>query len=91
MRVILSLAVGILLTASVQAGCDLSSARLGNQVLKVGDAERKVLRHDPDRAVQLENRRGGATGIRYDFYLHGKTIQVYVRAGRISRICHFND
>lgn len=91
MRVIVILAVGILLTASVQAGCDLSSARLGNKVLKVGDPEHQVLRHDPDRTVRLQNYRGGIAGIRYDFYLRGKTIQIYVRGGRISRVCHFND
>ncbi|HSH27978.1 MAG TPA: hypothetical protein VK972_09485, partial [Wenzhouxiangella sp.] len=60
-------------------------------LLKIGDSERKVLRHEPDRVIQLENRRGGAAGLRYDFYLRHKTIQVYVRGGRISRICHIND
>lgn len=89
MRVLL--VVFMLLAPAVYASCELSSARLGNQLLKVGDSERKVLGHEPDRTIQLENRRGGATGIRYDFYLRGKTIQVYVRGGRISQICHVND
>lgn len=81
----------MLLAPAVYANCELSSARLGNELLKVGDSERKVLAHDPDRTVQLENRRGAAAGIRYDFYLHGKTIQVHVRGGRIAMICHISD
>lgn len=81
----------LLVASVVQADCELSSARLGNALIKVGDAERKVLRNDPDRTVQLERREGGAAGIRYDFYLRGKTLQVYVRNGRISRICHLKD
>jgi hypothetical protein len=90
MRVILFV-LALLLSIPAAASCELSSARLGNALLKVGDSERKVLEKDPDRTVRLENRRGGAAGIRYDFYLRGKTIQVYVRGGRISRICHIND
>lgn len=90
MRVLL-LAMTLLLASTADASCELSSARLGNQLLKVGDSERKVLEHEPDRSVQLQNRYGGPTGIRYDFYLRGKTIQVYVRGGRISMICHIND
>jgi ATP-dependent exoDNAse (exonuclease V) alpha subunit len=74
-----------------EASCELSSARIDNVLLKVGDGERRVLERDPDRVVQLENDRGGAAGIRYDFYLRDKTVQVYVAAGRISRICHLND
>lgn len=88
---ILILIAGLFLAAGAQADCELSSARLGNQLLKVGDSERKVLRHEPDRTVQLENRRGAAVGIRYDFYLRGKTVEVHVRGGRISMICHIND
>lgn len=75
----------------VEASCELSSARIDNVLLKVGDGERRVLERDPDRVVQLENAQGGAVGIRYDFYLRGKTVQVYVRGGRISRICHLDD
>jgi hypothetical protein len=74
-----------------QARCDLSSARLGNEVLKVGDSERKVMEHEPDRSVRLENRYGGAAGIRYEFYLREKTVQIYVRGGRVFRVCHVLD
>lgn len=90
MRVLL-LVIVLVLAPVAEASCELSSARLGNVLLKIGDSERKVLRHEPDRVVQLENRHGGAAGLRYDFYLRQKTIQVYVRGGKISRICHVND
>jgi len=90
MRVLL-IVLMLLLAPLAQGSCELSSARLGNQLIKVGDSERRVLGQEPDRTVQLENRRGGAAGIRYDFYRRGKTIQVYVRGGRISMICHLND
>ncbi|MEE4302556.1 MAG: hypothetical protein V2J19_00270 [Wenzhouxiangella sp.] len=90
MRVMILL-LSLWLAAPAAASCELSSARLGNALLKVGDSERKVLEKEPDRTVRLENRRGGAAGIRYDFYLRGKTIQVYVRGGRISTICHINE
>lgn len=87
----LLLFLALSLASAAHANCDLSSARLGNKLLKVDDSERRVLEQQPDRIVRLENRRGGSAGIRYDFYLRGKTIQVYVRGGRISRICHLND
>lgn len=73
------------------ASCEMSSARLGNQVLKIGDSERRVLEHKPDRTVQLQNRYGGAAGVRYDFYLRHKTILVYVSGGRIDRVCQVKD
>jgi len=81
----------LLLASATHASCELSSARLGHQLIKVGDSERKVLEQEPDRTIQLENHRGGAAGIRYDFYVRGKTIQAYVRGGRISKICHIKD
>lgn len=90
MRAFVLVAV-LTLAPAADASCELSSARISGSLVKVGDSERKVLNQDPDRVVQLENRRGGAAGIRYDFHLRGKTVQVYVRAGRISRICHIRD
>lgn len=90
MRVVIMI---VLLAVALQAEarCDLSSARLGNEVVKVGDSERKVIEHEPDRSVRLENRYGGAAGIRYDFYLREKTVQIYVRGGRVFRVCHVLD
>lgn len=90
MRVALFVVV-LLLAMEGRASCQLSSARLGNQLVKVGDSERRVLAQDPDRRVRLESRKGGTTGIRYDFHLRGKTIQVYVRGGRVAMVCHLND
>lgn len=90
MRTII-LAAALLLAGAVEAGCHLSSARLSAGLVKVGDSERRVLESEPDRVVQLENRKGGAAGIRYDFYLRGQTVQVYVKAGRITRVCRLRD
>lgn len=90
MRVIL-LVLTLLLATVAHASCELSSARLGNKLLKIGDSERRVLESEPDRRVRLVNRRGATTGNRYDFYLRDKTIQIYVRGGLISRVCHIND
>jgi len=85
------LVAALILAPAANASCELSSARISGSLVKVGDSERKVLDQDPHRVVQLENRRGAASGIRYDFHLRGKTVQVYVRAGRITRICHIRD
>lgn len=71
--------------------CELSSARLGNALIKVGDSERAVVDLSPDRRVRLENRFGAAAGVRYEFHRRGKTVEVFVRGGRIVRICHIND
>lgn len=90
MRIALLL-VTIFLAAPVWGSCELSSARIGNLLLKVGDSERRVLEQQPSRTIQLQTREGGAAGIRYDFYQRGKTVQVYVRGGRITRICHINE
>jgi len=84
-------AAALILSGVVHANCNLSSARLPAGLVKVGDSDRRVLESEPDRVVQLENREGGAAGIRYDFYLRGQTVQVYVRAGRITRVCRIRD
>jgi len=68
--------------------CALSSARFGHEVLVVGDSERAVLEQRPDRRVALENRFGAVIGVRYEFHRPRKTIEVVVRGGRITRICH---
>jgi len=85
------LAVALIFALSAEASCNLSSARLSAGLVKVGDADRRVLDSRPDRVVQLETREGGAAGIRYDFYTRGQTLQVYVRAGRVTRICRVRD
>lgn len=88
---IITLAAALILCGAVEASCNLSSVRLDAGLVKVGDSERRVIESEPDRVVQLENRKGGAAGIRYDFYLRGQTVQVYVRAGRITRVCRVRD
>ncbi len=90
MRILLLL-LTLFLASPAVGSCELSSARIGNLLLKVGDSERRVLEQQPSRTVQLQTRKGGAAGIRYDFYQRGKTVQVYVRGGRITLICHINE
>lgn len=85
------LAVALIFAMAVEASCNLSSARLSAGLVKVGDSDRRVLDSRPDRVVQLETRQGGAAGIRYDFHRQGQTLQIHVRAGRITRICRVRD
>ncbi|MDT8410148.1 MAG: hypothetical protein RQ741_11155 [Wenzhouxiangellaceae bacterium] len=68
-----------------------SSERFDQELVNVGDSERKVLELEPDREVRLENHYGAAAGYRYDFYKRGRTIQIYVRSGVIYRICRVPD
>jgi len=70
-----------------------SSERFGNSVVAVGDSERKVIQAAgrPDRERRLETRRGGAAGYRLDYYKRGKTVQVYVQGGVVTRICVIRD
>lgn len=83
------LIVCLLWPVALQAdSCALSSARFGREVLVVGDPERAVLKQRPDRRITLENRFGAAVGVRYEFHQPRKTIEVVVRGGRITRICH---
>ncbi|QOC21495.1 hypothetical protein IC757_10560 [Wenzhouxiangella sp. AB-CW3] len=86
-RAILAL-VAITLASTAWSSCNLSSARIGNILIKIGDTERRVIQADPDREVQLESQQGGAAGFRFDFHQRDVTIQVYVRSGRVTRICH---
>jgi hypothetical protein len=85
------IAAALVLSGAVHATCGLSSARLPAGLVKVGDSDRRVIESKPDRVVQLETRDGGAAGIRYDFYLQGQVLQVYVRGGRVSRVCRLRD
>ena len=90
MRTIILAAV-MALSVAAEASCNLSSARLSAGLVKVGDSDQRVVRSNPDRVVQLETREGGAAGIRYDFHLRGQTLQIYVRAGRVVRVCRLRD
>lgn len=77
--------------AAAFASCELSSARVNNTLVKVGDSDRRVISAEPDRVVRLTTSAGGSAGTRYDFYQRDVTIQVYVRAGRITRVCRVRD
>jgi hypothetical protein len=87
----ITLIAALAVSVAANATCNLSSVRLDAGLVKIGDSDRRVLESEPDRVVQLENREGGAAGIRYDFYLRGQTVQVYVKAGRITRVCRLRD
>jgi len=67
------------------------SERFGTRLINVGDAERNVIEQEPDRTVRLETRYGGTAGYRYDFYKSRRTIQIYVRAGVVVRICRIPE
>ncbi len=82
---LLPLQAGTSLASSAQ--CGLSSVRLAAGLVRVGDGERRVIESGPDRTVRLETPEGGAAGYRHDFYLSGQTVQIYVRAGVITRVC----
>jgi hypothetical protein len=85
------LILALVFAASAWGSCGLSSARIGGNLVKVGDSDKRVVQARPDREVQLENSRGGAAGFRMDFYQRDKTIQIYVQGGRVVRICHVRD
>lgn len=67
------------------------SERFGSRLIMAGDSDRKVIEAGPDRTVRLETPEGGAAGYRFDFYRRGVTIQVYVQAGRVVRVCRIRD
>ena len=85
---IIYLCIALLASGLVQAQVTcFSSERFGNELINVGDAERSVIELEPDRTVRLETPYGGTAGYRYDFYKRDRTIQIYVEAGVVVRIC----
>ncbi|GEM_PF-2270959 len=86
-----AICLALLLGASVPAEAGLNCGdthRFGQMLVRVGDSERRALEaRRPDREVQLETRRGGAAGYRLDFYQRHNTVQIYVQAGVVTRIC----
>jgi hypothetical protein len=77
--------------ADAQSVSCSSSERFGNVLVRVGDSERRVIEAEPDRTVQLQTEEGGAAGYRYDFYKYGRTVQVYVSAGIVTRVCRVRE
>ncbi len=88
---IMVLILGLTIVGLVEASCALSSVRMGNALINVGDSERRVIQARPDREIQLETREGGAAGIRFDFYQRDQTVQIHVRSGRVIRICRVRN
>jgi hypothetical protein len=68
-----------------------SSERFGNDLIKEGDSERRVIEQGPNREVQVESPMGGAVGQRFDFYKQGRTIQIYTENGVVTRICRIRE
>jgi hypothetical protein len=85
------LVVALVIGTPALASCELSSARVNNTLVKVGDSDRRVISAKPDRTVRLTTSAGGSAGTRYDFYQRGLTIQIYVLAGRVSRVCRIRE
>lgn len=75
---------------SVRCG---QSHRFGTELIMIGDSERRVhqVAGRPDLERRLENRQGGAAGFRLDYHQHGQTVQIYVQAGVVTRICRVRD
>ena len=70
--------------------CGLSE-RIDGKLFRPGVSERRVLEAEPDRIVRLETREGGAAGYRYEFYVPGRTVQVYVSQGVVVRVCRVRE
>lgn len=71
--------------------CHMRSAFVGRDMIKIGDSARKAFELEPDREWRLETEQGGAAGLRLDFYQRRKTVEVYIRGGRVYRICRRLD
>ncbi len=80
----LAMLSGPAMSQSLRCG---SSERFGTNVIRTGDAERRVLEAKPDRTVRLEYREGGAAGFRHEFHRPSETVYVYVQGGVVTRIC----
>lgn len=83
---VLALAGGVEPAAGQSVQC-YSSERFGGKLIRTGDSERRVIEAKPDRTVQLQTAEGGAAGYRHDFYKQGRTVQIYVQSGIVTRIC----
>jgi hypothetical protein len=60
----------------------------GNRLVVSGDGAGKVMEvaGKPDRIVNLENERGAVYGERWDYYLNGKTVSIYLIGGIVKQI-----
>jgi hypothetical protein len=89
---LLGLAILVATPAFARIHCS-ETQRFGQHLVRVGDSERRVIQAagQPDQQRQLENRRGGAAGFRFDYYQRGQTVQVYIAAGVVTRICRIRE
>lgn len=78
--------VALLAVSGIAAASDLY--RFSRGVVAVGDSVAALVDRagKPDRVVQLENRRGAASGERWEYYVGDQMVAFYIRGGRIESI-----
>ena len=81
------LAFALLIVAGVAMAAQASVA-FGGRLVSTGDSVGKVIEvaGQPDRTVRLENSQGGAAGERFEYYLRGKTVTIWIHGGRVVAI-----
>jgi len=87
-RPIAFLLASALVLAAAPAAADFSF-RFGDAVVATGDGPATVIRkagREPDRIVQIENRRGAVVGERWEYYLGDKQVNFEIRDGRVVDI-----
>jgi hypothetical protein len=74
----------LLLSGSAQA----DTYAFGSHLVVSGDGAGKVMEvaGKPDRIVNLENEQGAVYGERWDYYLGGKTVSIYLIGGIVKNI-----
>jgi hypothetical protein len=74
----------LLLSASALA----DTYAFGSRLVVSGDGAGKVMEvaGKPDRIVNLENEQGAVYGERWDYYLGGKTVSIYLIGGIVKQI-----
>ena len=83
------LLIAILLELAAMPAMADFSFRFGDAVVATGDSPGTVIRkagRQPDRIVQIENRRGAAVGERWEYYLENKQVNFEIRDGRVVDI-----
>ncbi|WP_132144964.1 DUF2845 domain-containing protein [Luteibacter rhizovicinus] len=70
-----------------------STVRIGSSVLSVGDSEGKVYQvaGKPSRTRPIEAAAGGYEGDRLDYDVDHKTVQIFIRNGRVDKIVEIDS
>lgn len=78
----------LLLLLAASAFAAQNSVAFGQRLVSTGDSVGKLIEvaGQPDRTVRLENAQGGAAGERYEYYLRGKTVTIWIQGGRVVAI-----